>query len=177
MKAGIQIIFLALLAFSCKSNKDAADSASVENENSTPDTVVVVMEKPAEQKDSLLIGFEKTPCFGRCPVYKVRVYRSGFATYEGLNFTEKLGMYSSNFSDEEIAEIFKSAAEIGYFSFEDKYDNKMISDLPSTISTLHSEDEKKRIVARVDVPEPLKNFHKNLAVTLQEKDWQPYSER
>jgi len=177
MKAGIQIFFLALLAFSCKSNKDAAATASIEKENSTPDTVVVVLEKPTEQKDSLLIGFEKTPCFGRCPVYKVKVFQSGFATYEGLNFTEKLGMYSSHFTEEEIADIFKSAAEISYFSFEDKYDNSMISDLPSTISTLHSEEEKKRIVARVNVPESLKNFHKNLAVTLQEKDWQPYSER
>lgn len=178
MKLGFQIFFLAFIAFSCKSNKDTtADVSSSSTDQSPPDTVVVVVEQPAEQKDSLLIGFEKTPCFGRCPVYKVRVYRSGFATYEGLNFTEKLGMYSAHFSEDEIAAIFKSAAEIGYFSFEDKYDNKMISDLPSTISTLNSEDEKKRIIARVNVPEPLKNFHKNLAVTLQEKDWQPYSER
>jgi len=178
MKLGLQIFFLAFIAFSCKSNKDAAsDSSASEGDESSPDTVVVVVEKPAEQKDSLIIGFEKTPCFGRCPVYKVKVYQSGFATYEGLNFTEKLGMYSAQFSEEEIAEIFKSAIEIDYFSFEDKYDNPMISDLPSTISALKSEDREKRIVARVNVPERLKNFHENLSVTLLEKDWQPYSER
>jgi len=178
MKFAIQILFLSLIFLSCKSNKNAAsDNDSAEANGSSPDTVVVVVEKPATQRDSLLIGFEKTPCFGRCPVYKVKVYRSGFATYEGLNFTEKLGMYSANFSEDEIARIFKSAAEIGYFSLEDKYDNPMISDLPSTTSTLNTEDEKKRITARVNVPEKLKNFHKNLAGTLQEKDWQPYSER
>lgn len=178
MKLGIQIIFLAFVVLSCKSNKNAAsESNSSEADRSTPDTVVVVVEKPSEKKDSLLIGFEKTPCFGRCPVYKVKVYQSGFATYEGLNFTEKLGMYSAHFTDEEIAGIFQSAAEIGYFTLDDKYDNQMISDLPSTISTLNSEDKKKRIVARVNVPERLKNFHENLAITFQEKDWQPYSER
>jgi len=178
MKSGIQILFLALIILSCKSNKNAAsDSQSADANNSTPDTVVVVVEKPAVNRDSLLIGFEKTPCFGRCPYYKVKVYRSGFATFEGLNFTEKLGLYSTRFSENEISQIFKSAAEIGYFSLEDKYDNPSVSDLPSTISTLNTEEEKKRIVARVNVPEKLKIFHENLAVTLQEKDWEPYSER
>jgi len=178
MKLGIQILFLAFVIFSCKSNKSASsEDRSAEATNSTTDTVVVVVEKPAEQKDTLLIGFEKTPCFGRCPAYKVKIYRSGFATYEGLNFTEKLGTYSTHFTDEEIADIFKSAAEIGYFSLEDKYDNPRVSDLPSTISTLNTEDEKKRIVARMNIPQELKTFHNNLADTLLEKNWEPYSDR
>ena len=169
--AGV-IIILSLLG--CKSQKETSENSSA---NSSPDTVVVVVEKPLLPKDSLIIGFEKTPCFGRCPVYKVRVYESGFATFEGLNFTEQLGMYATNFSQEEIARVFKSAEEVKYFSMEDKYDNPMVSDLPSTISYLRNEDQSKRIVARVNPPEDLKIFHKNLAVSLQEKDWKPYSER
>lgn len=177
MRVALQVILVSLIALSCKSNKNTASKGSEDDTKSGRDTVVVVVEKPAVQKDSLLIALEKTPCFGRCPVYKVRVYKSGFATYEGLNFTEKLGMYSSHFTEDEIARIFKSAAEIGYFSLDDKYDNPNVSDLPSTIVTLNSEEDKKRIVARINTPEKLKIFLENLSVTLQEKDWQPYSER
>lgn len=170
---------LALLAMlfsvpACKSKQAAADAAT---QQPRVDTVVVVMEKPMQPKDSLVIAFEKTPCFGRCPVYKVKVYQSGFATYEGLNFAERMGLYSAWFSDAEIAKIFEMAEAADYRDFEEEYDDRRVTDLPSTISTLVFNGEKHRVKARMAVPEKVKMFQENLAVTLAEKNWKPYDER
>ena len=178
MRAFLIFTFFAL-AFGCKNQKGAAheNSSAALSGDSDPDTVVVVVEKPAEPKDSLVISFEKTPCFGRCPVYKIKVYASGFATYEGLNFAEKMGLYSTQLTQKQIENIYHSALEIGYFEMDSDYNNPNVTDLPSTISRIHYNGRDKRIRARMGVPEKLQIFHENLAVTLLEKDWQPYSDR
>ncbi|NEN22888.1 hypothetical protein G3O08_05175 [Cryomorpha ignava] len=172
------ILFLAVLAttISCKNHKNTGTEVS-ETDSSTTDTVVVLVETPVEPKDSLVIAFDKTPCFGRCPTYKVKVYASGFAIYEGINFAEKMGMYSTRFKPSQIENIYQSALEIGYFDLKNEYNDPLISDLPSTISRINYKANDHRIMARYNVPEKLKIFHDNLAVTLLEKDWQPYSIR
>jgi hypothetical protein len=124
-----------------------------------------------------VIAFEKTPCFGRCPVYKVKVYESGFAVYEGINFSEKLGLYSGNISKEKMERIYQSALEIGFFELEPEYDNSGVSDLPATITMINMNGKKQRIKARYNTPEKLQIFQENLAVTLTENNWQPYSNR
>jgi hypothetical protein len=169
-------IAMAAIGAACNNNKEAMAEKEAEAEAQEPDTIVVVKE-PAEPQDSLVISFEKTPCFGRCPVYKVKVYDSGFATYEGLNFAEKMGLYSTNFTQKQIEEIYQKALEIGYFSLKAEYNDTRISDLPSTISRVNYKAKDHKVVARTDIPESLKNFHENLAVTLQEKDWESYSNR
>lgn len=176
----MRILFIAgilLLAFSCKSQKETASESTNQSDASAPDTVVLVVEKPQEPKDSLVISFDKTPCFGRCPTYKVKVYASGFATYEGLNFSERMGLYSTRFTPEQIDKIYQAAKEIGYFNLKSEYNDPLVTDLPSTISRIHYNGEDKRIMARMNVPEKLKIFHENLAVSLLEKDWKPYSNR
>lgn len=170
------ILFLAALAttISCKNQKNAE---ALETVSSKTDTVVVMVEKPVEPKDSLVISFEKTPCFGRCPTYKVKVYTSGFAIYEGINFAEKMGMYSTHLKLSQIENIYQSAIEIGYFDLKNEYNDPLISDLPSTISRINYKGKDHRVMARNNVPEKLKIFHDNLSITLLEKDWQPYSIR
>lgn len=168
-------LFIAVLAatISCKSQKNTAADL-VESEPKVQDTLVVFVEKPDQPKDSLIIAFEKTPCFGRCPVYKIKVYESGFALYEGINFAEKMGMYSTVLTQSQIDNIYQSAIEIGYFKLDAEYNNPLISDLPSTLSRINYHGKDHRIMARNNVPEKLKVFHDNLSITLLEKDWKPY---
>ena len=169
-------LFIAVLAasMSCQSQKNtAADLA--ENAAATQDTLIVIVEKPVQSKDSLIIAFEKTPCFGRCPVYKIKVYQSGFALYEGINFAEKMGMYSAVLTESQIENIYDSAIEIGYFDLDAEYNNPLITDLPSTISRINYDGRDHRILARNNVPERLKIFHDNLSITLLEKNWKPYN--
>ncbi len=170
------LLFLSALitTIGCHNHKQAIAETS---ESAPSDTVVVVLESPVEPKDSLVISFDKTPCFGRCPVYKVKVYQSGFALYEGINFAEKMGMYSVRFTQKQIDDIYKDALAIGYFELDSEYNDPLVTDLPSTISRINYMGKDKRIKARINVPKALKDFHDNLAVTLLEKDWKSYNAR
>jgi hypothetical protein len=172
MRYSILFFFVLLFGVGCNSKKEAA-SAEVA---SVPDTVVVIMDPPAP-KDSLAVHFEKTPCFGRCPVFKINVYQSGFATYEGLNFAEKMGLYSYRFSEADLEKIYDMASSIDYFNLDSEYNDPRVTDLPSTISQIQLNDESHRVKARMGVPKALKDFHENLGIMLNERDWKPYSLR
>lgn len=175
MKVFSIISLVLFLAVSCKTG---SDTAATPETPTPPDTVVVVVaDEPKNPADSLIIAFEKTPCFGRCPVYKIKVYRSGFAVYEGLNFSEKLGLYATRFSQEKIERIFDSAEKIDFFDLDTAYDDPYVTDLPSTITMLNQEGKKHQVKARFGVPEKLEVFQENLSVTLNEMPWKPYSLR
>lgn len=173
MRPFIPFTFILLAVVGCKSNNELA-TAPAETQK---DTVVVMVEKPVTPRDSLVIAFEKTPCFGRCPVYKVKVYESGFAVYEGINFSEKLGMYATTLSKEKIERIYQSALEIDFFELDAEYDNSGVSDLPATITMINMNGRQQKVKARYNAPEKLQIFQENLAVTLSENNWQPYSLR
>lgn len=175
MKVLPVIALMFFLAAACKTTNDAA--ALPENTSPTDTEVLVEAEEPKNPADSLIIAFEKTACFGRCPVYKIKVYASGFAVYEGLNFSEKMGLYATRFSQEKIERIFESAEKIEFFELASEYENPQVTDLPSTITMLNNDGKKHRIKARIGTPEKLQIFQENLSVTLNEMPWQPYSQR
>ncbi len=172
----LSIAIAVLSLWACNGPKEVAETSEQTSASKT-DTIVMVVETPATPIDSLVISFSKTPCFGRCPVYKVKVYESGFATYEGLNFAEKLGLYSYHFSPEEIEAIYQSAVAIEFFELDAEYNEPMVSDLPSTKTRIHWNGQDHRVRASINIPEKLKIFHSNLAVTLLEKNWKTYSDR
>lgn len=172
MRYSILFFFVLLFGISCNSKKEVAASKVT----AAPDTVVVIMDPPST-KDSLAVHFERTPCFGRCPVFKINVYKSGFATYEGLNFAEKMGLYSYRFSEADLEKIYEMARSIDYYNLETEYNDPRVTDLPSTISEINLNDESHRVSARMGVPQVLKDFHENLGIMLTERDWKPYSLR
>ncbi len=162
-----------LVAAGCNSKKAVV---AEDNTEVLRDTVYVMVEQPAEN-DSLLLSYETTPCFGRCPVYKIKIFKSGFAIYEGLNFAEKMGSYAYTFSEKEIDEILEMANEVDYRELEDVYDDPRISDLPSTQSEISFGANSKKLKTRANIPPAVKAFHTNLGVYLVEKDWKSYSLR
>lgn len=170
------IIFGLLLVFgACKSTQQGVDAKADKKGAATVDTVIVVVETPVEPTDSLAISFEKTACFGRCPVYKVKIYQSGFATYEGINFSERLGLYSYWFTDLDIERIYQSALAIDFFELDEEYNNPLVSDLPSTQTRINLNGQDHKVKARMNVPEKLKMFQSELADILLDRDWQSYN--
>ena len=110
--------------------------------------------------DSLFAEIRRTPCFGRCPVYTITVYKSGYVTYDAVKWTSQEGYFVGRLSADQMQSLAAKAKEIGYFKLADKYDNPGVSDLPSVITTLNYEGKKKKITNRVDGPEVLKEFER-----------------
>ena len=63
--------------------------------------------------DSLFFTLTKTPCFGKCPAYTVKVYRSGFSTYNGKSHVEKTGEHTAHVGTDTMALLLAKAEAIG----------------------------------------------------------------
>ncbi|HNQ12369.1 MAG TPA: DUF6438 domain-containing protein [Bacteroidia bacterium] len=109
--------------------------------------------------DSLLISMERSPCFGKCAVYKMELYRSGFAYYKGIKDAPLKGYHTSMVSKDEIETFINTMEEAGYFKMENQYINPHITDIPTVRMYIRSGDKKKMIEIRTDeYPDELRSM-------------------
>ena len=172
-----------LLAGSCQTFKDHKQARlklkerknqdiTIEEEPEIDSTTVNVEELNG---DSLFFYYEKTPCFGRCPIFKMSVYHSGFATYDGINFVENIGYHKSKISSEQVESIKELLNNIDFFSLQDKYDNENIMDIPAKVIEARYNGHQKRVLARYNAPEPLREAFKEIDKLFENTEWTPYS--
>ena len=58
------------------------------------------------------ITLEKTPCFGCCPVYKIKVYSPGLVEWEGIDFVARKGKGSWYIAPEKAKKVAEIAEKI-----------------------------------------------------------------
>lgn len=155
-----------------KEQRKAEYAAKLEAEEKAKAAEAAPVPIPVLDRDSILFQFERRPCFGRCPVYKIRIYESGYTTYDGVNFVDHIGYYKTRISQSEIAQIYTLIASSNFFELEDEYDNENISDLPSMIFRAKAMGQDKRIVARYEFPDALKDLAKDIDQMFEGRDWQ-----
>jgi hypothetical protein len=103
------------------------------------------------EADAPVIQLERTPCFGRCPVYRVAISASGRVSFLGKNFVvhkgEATGQTAKSTLDSLLAEIERQ----GYFDFADSYVagaaacGPYATDAPSAITEVTHAGRHKRI--------------------------------
>ena len=120
-----------------------------------------------------VVGFRKTACFGKCPVYEVKFYSDNRATWHGKMNVDKMGWYEAQLEGKTIKAIRDKAHEVGYFDFHNEYPvEHKIADLPSTITYLRIGDVEKKIKNTHDGPEKLAEFQHYLLDVINRLDWQ-----
>ena len=132
-----------------------------------------VQDSPA----TLFAILERGACFGRCPIFKMAIYQSGNATYEGINFVDSLGTYSTTFTTEELAEISSQAKLFGLDTMKTKYDKNGVTDLPTTMIGATMSDEYKAIKMRYGYPDGLKKYRTYLENVIKSKTWTLVAEK
>jgi hypothetical protein len=163
------ILLTTLLTFSCSGNRKAAKAEATKP---VPELVPVVFYGGEGRTDSLFFSFERTPCFGMCPAFRLNVYRSGYATYEGRSHVEREGMHEGRVGMDTLALLLKEAEAIGFFALEDRYDSQ-VTDLPSLIIRIVSKGRDKKVVARVGYPEKLRNYATFVEELMLPLAWKP----
>jgi hypothetical protein len=148
----VLLIASLVLFFSCKQNKPAVNNSTVEESTTKPTDETPV-------KETLLLTMERTPCFGKCPSYKLTIFNTGNVVYEGFTFAKKEGKHTKKLSKKQLSEIQRQIEAINLFEMQDKYDSK-ITDIPSTILFVVYKGKKKKILDRVGGPDELKKFEK-----------------
>ncbi len=175
------IIAAALLAFTagCKNKEKMPDSSA--SGSSTTQQVEPVKEVPPEivgdptttinmQADSVYFSIERTPCFGTCPAYKLTILQDGSAIYEGRRFAAREGRYTGHVIPSTMNALKTAADSLGFYRMEDKYD-RPVTDLPSVIIRVHTDQRDKQVIGRVGAPEEFKDLTKLAEALLADVEW------
>jgi hypothetical protein len=165
----LTLLPIALLPAACKNNQKAAGAAAPSP--ATEQVGVTTLGGPTAA-DSLVFMLQRTHCFGRCPVYKIEVFRSGHATYDGVLNVERLGQHRGRVSLDVLNELVQRADSIGFSQMPDAYDAD-VTDLPSSIVRVVANGYDKQVKARVGTPQRLRLFVEHAESLLLPLDWQP----
>ncbi len=151
----ILLIAITTVFFSCK-NTEKVSSTSDETKKETKTEA----SKPSITKEALFITMKRTPCFGKCPSYKIMIFNTGYVSYEGFSHTQYIGKYTNQLTKKQLKELQQMMDDIDITGMKDVYDSE-VTDLPSTILFVVSNHQhKKKILDRVDAPASLKQFEK-----------------
>jgi len=120
--------------------------------------------------DKPIITFQKTACFGKCPVYKLEIYESGAIKLFGEKNLDKVGNYSKTLTKSEINDLKKTFLDSKFFEFNDEYTAKK-TDLPTTYISFENEGKYKKIRDYSDAPEDLKKLEKLIENIVSSEGW------
>ncbi|MEO0875077.1 MAG: DUF6438 domain-containing protein, partial [Bacteroidota bacterium] len=86
----------------------------------------------------------KGPCFGSCPVYKLKIYEGGVAAYEGQRFTNRIGLHTKLLDQNTYRDLINAFEESNFWSYQNIY-KAQIPDLPTVTLTYHKDGETKSV--------------------------------
>lgn len=124
----------------------------------------------AQKNRKEMIGFEKTACFGKCPVYKLTVYSDGYVLYEGLRFSEKMGKWEKKLKRKEKNSLCKSFKEADLWQYEDMYESELV-DLATTHMSFTYKDKTKTISGKIERPEALLALDAQMVTLAESEGW------
>jgi len=194
MKTTIYLFTILLVLNACKGKKDVAvqeekpktETAASEMTDAEREAAIIEQMKneklPNEGEDyyamvekeiptNAVARIQRTPCFGRCPIYTLTVYEDGRAEYFGKNFAPREGKWTAAVSLELMEQLKVFANEIGYFELENVYDKEAVTDVPSTITSLRTEAGLKTVVNRFDAPGELYRFEQYFDELFMNVEW------
>lgn len=174
----ILFVFLILGTLSaCKSTEEVAisDEEIVLNETETPANIEPPEEQsapetPPSTEPSFFASIYRSPCFGACPTYRINIMSNGLVELEGIRAIELIGNYTTTISDEQLEQFSKTATEIGFMDMDAKYDG-MITDLPSTTTTIVLDGKKKEVYRRYNYPRSILQLETLFDDLLQTQEW------
>jgi hypothetical protein len=76
---------------------------------------------PAGSAPFTAITFERTPCFGTCPVYKVHVNGSGTVTFVGTRNVDSVGTFTGHIDATAVQALRKAFDDAKYTSLQPTY--------------------------------------------------------
>lgn len=111
-------------------------------------TTVVATQK--EQPAAKSYGFDyvlidRGACYGRCPIYSIKVFPDGLLQYYGKRFVTKEGLFEKRLSPNEVAPVFENMQTYRIDTTKDNY-NVPIADLPTLTIAYSYKGQKRKII-------------------------------
>ncbi len=176
-------ILLVVFLYSCKTGANISNDelTDLRAENSYLNSKVDSLENELQRKldtdklldhDSILFTYRRTPCLGNCSVFKFSVYQDGWATYEGKNYVDMIGVYTARLSQDQLNKIHRIFKSSFFYSFKDEYDDSRL-DIPSMIVEYHGPQGVKQVIARTEIPYNFRSLTVELEELADEITWDP----
>jgi hypothetical protein len=93
-----------------------------------------------------LLTLQRTPCFGFCPVYSMAAFEDGTIVYIGMAHVDRIGVQILSVEASLVTGAAERAGIFGYFKWQDSYEDYMMTDQSTVISSVRWEDQYKRVV-------------------------------
>ncbi len=113
-----------------------------------------------QMSNDFYLEIERTPCFGSCPIYKIKIDSTGTLYWNGKRYTSKIGNWKRTLSGSEQMELHSRMKQIRLSQFQSRYDSPEITDLPSVNIRWREHGKMKHITDRSGAPEALHKFEK-----------------
>lgn len=116
------------------------------------------------------MSLTKGPCFGKCPVYDLTIYKGGMAAFEGKRFVEKFGLHTKKLDKKEYRSVLQAFENADLWSMEDHYESN-VSDISKTTISFTQKDNTKTITGDITRPKQLKDLEKLLVAIANSDGW------
>ncbi|MDQ3191804.1 MAG: DUF6438 domain-containing protein [Bacteroidota bacterium] len=165
----ILFVFSLFLFTACNIKKKAASSTISTSESESIDLKKYNINLVTAKDDKFIFAtIERTACNGTCPVYKLIIFTSGMAIYEGKEHVINNGKFSLKFTSKEMNQISTKANEVNYFRYKNNYNSTKV-DFPSTITSIRLNNKVKSIKNQAGIIKGLSDFENYIEVMLFEK--------
>ena len=124
--------------------------------------------------NDLVITLERTPCHGFCPVYKLTIDGDGTVVYEGKDFVSTKNREETAISQDKIDQLVQEFKIIDYFSLNDEYTTRTITDAPSVITSIILDGKTKTIEhyhGDFSAPEELTELEDRIDEIVNSEQW------
>jgi hypothetical protein len=105
-------------------------------------------------------------------VFTFKVYKDGWASYEGSHYVDLLGVYTANLSVEQMNNIEQLFKESIFYVFKDEYTDGR-QDIPSIIIEYHGPQGVRKVVARTSIPFTYRKLAARLEELSDDITWDP----
>ncbi len=123
------------------------------------------------KKIQKLVSLSKSSCFGKCPVYHLTIYSDGLAILESKVNLEKLGVFHTQLSAEQLEKIKKKISTVDWKNTKSHY-IKNIPDLPTSTLSFYKDDSTwQKIESNSTMTTELEALHSELSEYPYLKNW------
>lgn len=117
-----------------------------------------------------VLELTKTPCFGECPAFTMKIYSDGFAELDAQLHLSKLGILHQQLDEKTMTSLYDTCKKNDVFALNDKYMER-IMDLPTTVLMFSHDGQTKRITGNYQFPQGFKNVVATLMEIVEGDGW------
>lgn len=113
------------------------------------------------KKEDVVFSLKKGPCFGKCSVYNLDIYKNNYVVYEGIMNVEKYGIYAKKMKKNEVLALKTAFDNEKFYSFDDHYPIQN-SELPTIVISYNKAKAQKTITGSLDRPQTILSLQRSL---------------